>query len=105
MEICFLKGVNMSIKQTFNNVSDFVKAANDIVPHLKKLVKSMGDDKIKEALSTEENMAKFAEDMYAKMPNHVKMKCSYDTFLKVIVENRNKIMKKKSNQKKCMVGL
>lgn len=90
----------MSIKQTFQNVSDFVKVANEVVPHLKNMVKSMGDEKLKEALSTEENMKVFAENLYAKMPSHVKMKCSYDVFLNVIIANRTKMMKKKSNQKK-----
>ncbi len=90
----------MTIKQTFQNVGDFVKAANDVIPHLKKMIKSMGDEKLKEALSTEENMKVFAADLYQKMPSHVKMKCSYETFLNVIVANRAKMMKKKSNQKK-----
>ncbi len=90
----------MSIKQKYQSVSDFVKVAGEVVPHLKKMVKSMGDDKVKEALSTEENMKVFARNLYEKMPSHVKMKCSYEVFLAVIVENRNKMMKKKSNQKK-----
>lgn len=90
----------MSVKQTFKTASDFVKVASDVVPHLKKLVKSMGDEKIKEALSTEDNMKVFARNLYDKMPSHVKMKCSYETFLAVIIENRKKMMKKKSNQKK-----
>jgi len=90
----------MSMKQTFSNVSDFVKVANEVVPHLKTMIKSMGDEKLKEALSTEDNMKIFAENLYEKMPSHVKMKCSYEVFLGVIVSNRNKMMKKKSNQKK-----
>jgi hypothetical protein len=90
----------MTIKQTFQNVGDFVKVANDVIPHLKKMIKAMGDDKLKEALSTEENMKVFAQDLYQKMPTHVKMKCSYEVFLNVIIANRTKMMKKKSNQKK-----
>lgn len=88
------------IKKTFQNVSDFVKVANEVVPHLKDMVKSMGDEKLKEALSSEENMKVFAENLYNKLPKHVQMKCNYETFLNVIVANRNKLMKKKGNQKK-----
>lgn len=90
----------MSIKSTFKSVGDFVKVANEVVPHLKEMVKKMGDDKIREALSTEENMEKFAQELYQKLPRHVQMKCNYETFKNVIVANRNKMMKKKSNQKK-----
>ena len=90
----------MSIKNTFRSVGDFVKVANEVVPHLKEMVKKMGDDKIKEALSTEENMEIFAQELYQKLPRHVQMKCNYETFKNVIVANRNKMMKKKSNQKK-----
>jgi len=90
----------MSIKSTFRSVGDFVKVANEVVPHLKEMVKKMGDEKIKEALSTEENMEVFAQDLYQKLPRHVQMKCNYETFKNVIVANRNKMMKKKSNQKK-----
>lgn len=90
----------MSFKNGYQKVSDFVKVANEVVPHLKNLVKSMGDDKIKEALATPESMKEFALNLYQRLPKHVQMKCNYDTFETVIVANRDKLMKKKSNQKK-----
>ena len=90
----------MSFKSGIKTVSDFVKVANEVVPHLKNLVKSMGEDNIKVALSTPENMKEFAYNLYQKLPKHVQMKCNYETFETVIVANRDKLMKKKSNQKK-----
>lgn len=90
----------MGMKNTFNTVSDFVKVASEVVPHLKDMIKSMGDDKMREALSSEESMEVFANDLYKKLPKHVQMKCNFETFKTVIVANRNKLMKKKGNQKK-----
>lgn len=90
----------MSIKSGIKSVGDFVKVANEVVPHLKKLVKSLGDEKMKEAMSSNENMKLFSASLYQKLPKHVQMKCNYDTFEKVIVANREKLMKKKSNKKK-----
>jgi hypothetical protein len=90
----------MKFKNGYQKVSDFVKVANEVVPHLKNLVKSMGDDKIKEALATPESMKVFSLNLYQKLPKHVQMKCNYETFETVIVSNRERLMKKKSNQKK-----
>lgn len=90
----------MSIKSGMKSVGDFVKVANEVVPHLKNLVKSLGDEKIKEAMSSNENMKNFSTTLYQKLPKHVQMKCNYETFEKVIIANREKLMKKKSNKKK-----
>lgn len=90
----------MSIKSGVRSVSDFIKVANEVVPHLKSLVKNLGDEKIREAMSSNENMKLFSTTLYQKLPKHVQMKCNYDTFEKVIVANRERLMKKKSNKKK-----
>jgi hypothetical protein len=83
-----------------NNSSNLIKMASEMIPHIKKRLKKYNEEEMREAMKDDEKMNKLAEDLYQHLPSYIKIKVKEDEFLKFIIANKQKLMKRKSAKKK-----
>ncbi len=83
-----------------NNSSELIKMAGEMIPHIKKRLKKYNDEEMREAMKDDEKMQILANDLYNHLPSYIKIKIKQDDFLKFIIANKQKLMKKKGAKKK-----
>ena len=83
-----------------NNSSELIKMAGEMIPHIKKRLKKYSDEEMREAMKDDEKMQVLANDLYEHLPSYIKIKVKEDDFLKFIISNKQKLMKKKGVKKK-----
>lgn len=70
-----------------------------MVSEANKVMKAYPKETLKDALSTDEGIAKLADDIYPQLSESVRNSVSKDRFLHVIVATRKGFLKNKKNKK------
>ena len=92
----------MGIKSLVQNGYDTVRLASVMKTQVSKIVRLMGEDRVYRALTNDEEMNLFAREVYGKLSFDVKQKISVDVFIKMVVDNKERLLSKKSNKKKIL---
>jgi len=72
----------------------------EMIPQIKKRLKKYSDEEMREAMKDDEKMQVLANDLYEHLPSYIKIKVKEEDFLKFIISNKQKLMKKKGAKKK-----
>lgn len=83
-----------------SNSYQTMKLASMLTPEISRIVKKLGADRVYEALTNNEKMESFAKDVYSDLPIHLRTKITLEQLIPMILSNKEKMMKKKKNQKK-----
>lgn len=93
----------MSLKSKFSSVAstyETAKLASRMTPQIKRAVQELGEDVVREALKCDIKMSELANSIYLKLSLDVRTKIDAETFTKLVVHNKQKVMKKNKNKKK-----
>lgn len=92
--------VKSNLKYLANNSNEIIRMASQMIPHIKRRLKKYSDEEMRESMKDDDKMNNLADDLYEHMPTHIKLKVKKEDFMKFIFANKQKLMKKKSAQKK-----
>lgn len=90
----------MSIKSTVQQYTGNFKVIQSVIPHLNKIVKSKSEDQIFNALIDDSKFDDFMDEMYNKLPAHVKLQVTKEQLVPVISSTKDGLLKKKKFKKK-----
>lgn len=90
----------MSIKSTVQQYTGNYKLISSVVPHLNKIVKSKSEDEIFESLIDDDKFDVFMDEVYNKLPAHIKLRLKKEDLVPVISQTKSGLLKKKKYRKK-----
>lgn len=79
---------------------EMIKIYGKLTSQVSKIVKAKSKDSVKEALSDNEKMKAFAAEIYAKLTLDIKSKITFESFIAMVIEKKEAIMKVGRNMKK-----
>jgi uncharacterized membrane-anchored protein YjiN (DUF445 family) len=92
----------MSIKSTVQQFTGNFKAIQSVIPHLNKIVKSKSEDEIFEALIDDTRFDAFMDEVYNRLPAHVKLQIKKEQLIPIISSTKAGLLKKKKFKKKIL---
>ncbi|MBP4081439.1 hypothetical protein [Aeromonas sp. MrichA-1] len=82
------------------NSYSMIRLYGKLTEQVSRIVRERTKEEVKEALSSDEKMEKFATEVYSRLSLDVKSKISIDVFIKMVLEKKESIMKVGRNLKK-----
>lgn len=90
----------MSVKSTVQQFTGNYRVISSIVPHINKIVKKKSEDELFESLIDDNKFELLMDEIYNKLPPHVKLKVKKDDLKPIISQTKDGLLKKKKYKKK-----